>query len=435
MSTLSRSPADAQRLVAELDFLSQLCSVVASSTDLQVILDWIVQKTTAMFAADEGSIKLLGPEVSSPAVKTRVVSRGSEISSGSWPAEVSMHVMGYLMSRNEPLATPDLLGDPRFQGLRNVSVRFRSVLAVPLKVDNRFTGLLAVTTVKPGRQWTIDEIKLLAIVASNSAAVIEQARLRQEARERQRLEEEAARQERELDHARVIQMTLVPAQPLVISPWEVMGRIVPARKVGGDAFDYFPLGPDRFAVAIADVSGKGIPASLLMSNVQGSLRAFCNGRSPVPVAVQQVNQSVARNAASGKFITFFYAEVDVASGRVNYCNAGHNFPLVRRRDGTLSELREGGLPLGIIEDSVYDEGVIELAPGDSLLLFSDGIPEALNEHGEEFGDDRLQRLWSTGRGVAPGEIIEGLLRDLEAFRGRADQSDDITAVVATRRSS
>jgi sigma-B regulation protein RsbU (phosphoserine phosphatase) len=433
MATLPRSSADPERLVAELDFLSQLCAVVASSTDLQSILDWIVQKTTAMFGADEGSIKLLGPALDS--VKTRVVSRAAEISSGSWPTDVSMHVMGFLMSRNEALATPDLTTDTRFQGLRNAALRFHSVLAVPLKVDNRFTGLLAVTTVKPGRQWTADEMKLLAIVASNSAAVIEQARLREESRERQRLEEEAARQDRELDHARATQMALVPSRPLVIPPWEVMGRIVPARKVGGDAFDYFPLGADRFAVAIADVSGKGIPASLLMSNVQGALRAFCNGRLPVPMAVQEVNRTVARNASSGKFITFFYAEIDIASGRVHYCNAGHNFPLVRRGDGTLTELKEGGLPLGIIEDSAYDQGTVELAPGDSLLLFSDGIPEALNERQEEFGDARLQKLWSSGTDVRPGEIIDGLISDVAAFRGRADQSDDITAVVATRRPS
>jgi sigma-B regulation protein RsbU (phosphoserine phosphatase) len=262
--------------------------------------------------------------------------------------------------------------------------------------------------------------------------VIEQARLRVEAMQKQRLEEEQRQLERELGLARGIQMSLLPPAALRLGPWEVLGHVMPARHVGGDAFDYFALGEDRLALAIADVSGKGVPAALLMANLQASLRAFCDGRLPIPEAIRLVNQSVVRSS-SGKFVTLFYGEIEIASGTLRYVNAGHNYPLFRRRDGNLVELAEGGLPLGILETADYTQGEISTAPGDSLLLFSDGVTEALDARGQEFGDDRLRRLWE-GRGErTPREMVDLVLSDVETFRGMAVQSDDITLVVGAHR--
>src|SRR5262249_27196915 len=156
--------------------------------------------------------------------------------------------------------------DSRFPGLKNVTSRVRAVLAAPLRVENRVTGMLAVINRTPGRSWTPEEVQLLSIVASYSGEAIEKARLRAEAEEKRRIEEEQKRYESEFAQARDIQMTLVPAGPLVVGPWETRGRVIPARHVGGDYFDYFALGPDRFGVTIADVSGKGLPAAIMMSN-------------------------------------------------------------------------------------------------------------------------------------------------------------------------
>ena len=418
---------DPARLMAELQFLAELSLVVASNTELEPILDWVVQKTTAMFGADEGSIKLLGPEVPDPTVKTLVAKRGK--ASGSWPAGIATDVMGFLLAKNEPLATADLVNDPRFPRLHGMDTRVRATLAVPLRVGNRCTGMLAVTHASPGRQWARQDIQLLSIVATNSAGVIEQARLRAEARDSQRLAEEAERLQRELGLAREMQMALVPSRPLRIGAWEATGRVIPAREVGGDAFDYFLLGPMRIGVSIADVSGKGVPAALLMSNVQGSVRAFCDGRNRIAEAMRSINENVARAAASGKFITFFYAEMDLERGRLFYSNAGHNFPLLRRTDGTLVELGNGGLPLGILENSQYEVGEQPFSAGDALLLYSDGISEALDERRDEFGEDRLRAFWRGREVVRPASTIAALIREVEAFRGRALQSDDMTAVV------
>ena len=424
-----------RNLQAELNFLSELCQVVASNTELRPILDWIVQKTTGLLSADEGSIKLLGPDSGAPTAKTLVRKHSPGLDSGSWELPIVTSVMGYLLHKGESLVSPDLLDDDRFPGIRRTASRVRAVLAVPLRVENRVTGMLAVTNRAPGRQWTNDEVQLLTIVATNSAGVIEQARLRVEAVEKKRLEEENRRMEQELNLARDIQMSLVPSAPLIGGPWEVHGKVVPARQVGGDYYDYFPLGGGRFGITIADVSGKGVPAALLMSNVQASLRAFCNGDREITEALRQVNRSVARSASGGKFITLFYGEVDFERGLLRFTNAGHNYPMLRRSDGSIEELQEGGLLLGLFEDAEYRRGEVRFGPGDALLLYSDGISEAADTHGNQFGEDRLRTLWQTCCSLPSGEVIGCLLRDVEKFRGSAGQSDDMTAVVVGPRAS
>jgi sigma-B regulation protein RsbU (phosphoserine phosphatase) len=429
------APTQQQILEAELTFLAELCRVVASNTEMAPILDWIVQKTTSMLAADEGSIKLSGPDAGPPTAKTLIRKHQPGIESGSWESPVVMSVMGFLMGKGVPLASPDLLDDDRFSSLRRTQSRVRAVLAVPLKVENRITGMLAVTNRTPGRQWTDDEIQLMSIVATNSAGVIEQARLRVEAEEKKRLEIELKRQEAELNLARDIQMSLVPSAPLIGGPWEVHGKVVPARQIGGDYYDYFALGEGRFGVTIADVSGKGVPAALLMSNVQASLRAFCNGDREMTEAIRLVNRSVARSASGGKFITLFYAEVDYEHGVLRYTNAGHNYPMLRRSDGSIEELTEGGLLLGLFDSAEYQRGEVPFHPGDALLLYSDGISEAIDSRGNQYGEDRLRTLWQTCCVLPSGEVIGCLLKDVEKFRGSAGQSDDMTAVVVGPRPS
>jgi sigma-B regulation protein RsbU (phosphoserine phosphatase) len=311
-----------------------------------------------------------------------------------------------------------------------METRVRATLAVPLRVGNRVTGLLAVTHAAPGRAWSQDDVQLLSIVASSSAGVIEQARLRDEALRARQAQEENARMQRELKLAHDIQMTLVPSRTAHFGPWQVHGRVVPARSVGGDAFDYFALGPARFGVAIVDVSGKGIPAALMASSMQASLRAYCDGRIMIREAMRQLNESIARLATAGQFVTMVYAEVDHERGRLFYSNAGHNYPLIRRRGGTLVELRDGGLPLGILEDRGYEVGEMPFEPGDALLLYSDGITDALNMRKEEFGEERLRGLWADPRSSAEDEVA-AIMADVETFRGRAEPSDDMTVVVVS----
>src|SRR5262249_54819801 len=174
---------------------------------------------------------------------------------------------------------------------------------LPLRVDGRVTGMIAVSNAQPGREWSRHDVQLMSIVATHSASVIEKARLRVEAEEKRRLELEREALEKDLMLARDIQMRLVPSTPLALGAWRAEGRLVPARQVGGDLYDYFPLDDRRAVLVIADVSGKGIPAALLVSTVASTVRAFADGQLSPKSVVEQVNRAAVRSAAAGKFVT------------------------------------------------------------------------------------------------------------------------------------
>ena len=243
-SSRDDSRGDRLRAEAEMEFLRELADIMAAKSELQAILDWIVNRVTLRLAADEGSIKLLDPD-SGQVARTLVRRQSPGTESGSWPPPVSISVMGYLLHHGAALSSADLLADERFPGLRGFQTRIRALLAVPLSVDGAITGMLAVTMLEPGRRWSDGDLRMLSIVASNSAGAIEHARQREQERQMQKLEEERQRIDRELQIARDIQMNLVPSAPLAAGEWVVTGHVVPARQVGGDAFDYFALDGGR----------------------------------------------------------------------------------------------------------------------------------------------------------------------------------------------
>lgn len=429
----SPSSADTGRLQSEMEFISELCTVVAGNSELQPILDWVVRKTTGLLGADECSIRLMSPDRATTQTVVIMDRGGPEAGTSSWPLPLKNSVMGFLLAKPGELATPDVLADPRFPGLRNTVSPVRALLAVPLLVDGQITGMLAVSHREPGREWTRGDAQVLTIVASHSAGVLEKARLRVEAEAKRRLELEKERMEKELLVARDIQMRLVPEAPLECGPWRADGRVVPARQVGGDYYDYFTIAGGRLAVVLADVSGKGVPAALLVSTVQGTLRAFSDGiRSPAAV-IRELNRAIVRHAGSGRFVTLFYAELDPRSWELRYVNAGHNYPLLRRTNGEVELLATGGVPLGLFEDAEYEECLTPFGDRDGLLLFSDGITEAMDMFQSEYGDDRLAGLWRQHAADEPGAFIARLIHDVAEFRGAAAQSDDMTAVVVGRR--
>ena len=425
------SASDAQPQ-GELEFITELCSVVAEQSELQPILDWLVHKSTRLMGADECSIKLL--TAAGDTAKTIIFDSqhsGIEAGSRSWAPAVKASVMGYLLTHPGELASPDLLADARFPGLKSLQTPVRALLALPLRVDGRVTGMIAVSNAQPGRQWSRHDVQMMSIIATQSASVIEKARLRVEAEGKRRLELERAALEKDLLLARDIQMRLVPAAPLALGAWHAEGRLVPAKEVGGDLYDYFPLDDRRAVLAIADVSGKGIPAALLVSTVASTVRAFADGKLSPKSVVEQVNRAAVRSSAAGKFVTFFYAELDHAAGSLLYVNAGHNYPRLRRASGEMVSLEVGGTPLGLFEGMPYEEASLEFRPGDSLLLFSDGISEAVDSFQQEYGEERLEELWKQHGSEPAAAMLDRAYNDVIQFRGAAAQNDDMTMVVVS----
>ena len=415
----------------------------------QPILQRLVQATRRLLGADECSIMLLagGPFT----VKTIVFDirrSGIEAASSSWTREVEAAVMvDLLFNKSAELATPDILFDARFGLVElttpdifvdarfsepwDLQTRVRALLALPLKLDGHVIGMIAASNAQPGRQWTRHDVQLMSNAATHAASVIDDAGLWVGAEEEVRLESERKATEKELRLAREIQMRLVPAAPLVLGAWHAEGRLEPAKQVGGDFYDYFVLDADRAVVAIADVSGKGVPAALLVSTVASSVREYADGTHAPRAVVEQVDRAAVRWSAGGKFVTFFYAELDHARGRLRYVNAGHNFPRLRRASGELVPLDVGGMPLGLFEGLPYEEGEQSFAPGDALLLFSNGISEAVDGFNQEYGEDRLDALWKQHGAGSGAAVLQLVFDDVIRFRGAAPQNDDMTMVVVS----
>jgi sigma-B regulation protein RsbU (phosphoserine phosphatase) len=236
------------------------------------------------------------------------------------------------------------------------------------------------------------------------------------------------RQEQEIEEAREIQRGFLPKEIPQIAGYQVASAWQPARVVGGDYFDVLRFSSEHLAVCIADVAGKGVPAALLMSNLQAMVRGFASATVSPAELCGLVNHSICRNIAADRFVTFFYGLLDAQTKRLAYTNAGHNAPLVLGRDGSCARLREGGDVLGIFPNGKYDQGEIALHAGDRVLLFTDGITEARNSAGEEFGEQRLLAALTEHSGLGAGAIEDRILLAVAEFSG-GEFADDATSVI------
>jgi sigma-B regulation protein RsbU (phosphoserine phosphatase) len=213
-----------------------------------------------------------------------------------------------------------------------------------------------------------------------------------------------------------------------LAGYEIAGAWRSAGIVGGDYFDVLPLNEDALGICIADVAGKGMPAALLMSNLQAAVRGLSSAYVAPHRLCKRLNSLVYQNTASDRFITFFYAQLDGAARRLSYVNAGHNAPFLVRRDGSHERLREGGGVLGIFDSQNYEMGTVSVQRGDRVLLFTDGVTEACNSLDEEFGEARLLRLLEDHRAQNAPHLQEIILAAVSEFSG-GQRTDDATLVV------
>lgn len=235
------------------------------------------------------------------------------------------------------------------------------------------------------------------------------------------------RQGREIEEARAIQLGFLPKEIPQIAGYEIAGAWQPARVVGGDYYDVLAFEGDTLGLCIADVAGKGMPAALLMSNLQAAVRGLASPSMSPEILCERLNSLICRNIASDRFITFFYAHLDGASRQLCYANAGHNAPIVTHRDGTYERLDEGGSVLGIFQAQKYVIGRQTLLPGDTVLLFTDGVTEASLADGEEFGDARLIRLLEEKREATAEQLQRTILETVGTFCG-GNWHDDATLI-------
>jgi len=299
-------------------------------------------------------------------------------------------------------------------------------LAVAISVPGRRLGVLAVADKesRDGRvlDFSATDARLLSLFANQAAGAIETARLHKDAIEKERFE-------RELELAAAIQRELLPHDLPVVPGLEIAARNVPTRQVGGDYFDFFPLSQGRLGFIVADVSGKGVPAALLVSTVHAAVHLQIDEAKTVADLIGRIDRHLQRYAATRKFLTCFFGLLEPDTGQLRYVSAGHNPALLRHRSGEIEQVRATGVPLGMFPNSTWKEESLVIAPGDLLCVYSDGITEALDASDEEFGLDRLGLLLGAG---SPSEICGNVFDAVRAFAAEVPQYDDQTLMLLRR---
>ena len=300
-----------------------------------------------------------------------------------------------------------------------------SMIAVPLQTNSRVIGLIYVDTPRRSREFSREDLNLLTVMANVAAIRIEQVRL-------SAVEEAERAMAKELQQAAIIQQRLLPDRPPKVEGFELAGKTVACKTVGGDYYDFIPYPDGQLAIMVGDVAGKGMPASLLMSSVQARVRVIYEDPGDVSKKMARLNKTTCGNCPDNRFITFFLGIANGKTGELSYSNAGHNPPLLIRRQGGYETLQEGGMILGILPIAPYQEAAVKMERGDILVLFSDGVTEAANLKDEEFGEERLAELVASMHDRSTTEIVQSIHKAVREFAEGEPAADDITVVVARR---
>jgi serine phosphatase RsbU (regulator of sigma subunit) len=338
---------------------------------------------------------------------------------------ISRTIRDRVLEGKDSVLVKDALTDAAFSGSKSIVLQgVRSFMAAPLQTDDRVIGLIYVDGPLAGREFTSDDLNLLTVLANVAAIRIERERLME-------IEQLERMHEYELSQAAEIQRRLLPDAAPDIPSLQVAGYNVACRTVGGDYYDFLPCPDGRLAIVVADVAGKGLPAALMMSNLQAKTQAIVEVcHSPAEV-VTRLNRGIARTCPGNRFVTLFCCVADPATGELVYSNAGHNPPMLLHGSGEVEQLEAGGPVLGILPLMRFTEASARMAPGDVLVMYSDGVTEATNAAGDEFGEERLLETARNAGRDAQGivDAVHGAVREFSAGQPAAD---DITVVAAVR---
>lgn len=422
---LKRLEAENQRLkraVEELSVLNEVALAVSSASALDQVIDLIVQKCVKHLRVEQGAVLLLDRQQEQAPLKTMVRKVRSDYAG--IPYRLGDQITGWMIKNQQPLLIPDLAADERFR-MPPEAADVRNLLCVPLRLKGGMVGVLTVFNKIGGEGFSESDQRLLTIIAAQSAQVIETTRLLEE-------EQALARIEQELNTARDIQRRLLPKYPPTIAGYDIAGRSEAARLVGGDYFDFLESAQDGLGLCLADVSGKGISAALVMAAVQATVRSQSLTGLPLGEQVGNANRLLYDSTESDKFVTMFYGRLDPNSGALRYTNAGHNPPAVFSDRAEPELLEAGGPVLGVLPQMPFSEGSAELAPGSTLVVYSDGISEAMDSKDEEFGEERFYQLVRDNRDLSAAAFVDKVFAAVKEFCGDAPQTDDMSLIVVRR---
>ena len=297
----------------------------------------------------------------------------------------------------------------------------RTRLVLPLKESDNLLGFIALSDKVAGYRYSSEDLNMLGVMSNQMVTALTNARLYVDSLERLRLQEE-------VNMARQIQLDLLPSEPPRGETFAIMAKSTPSRTVGGDFYDFITVGDSSIGIVIADAAGKGMPAALMIAQIQAIVRSEINNGSPIGTMLKNINEQILRSSSAEKYATLFYGELDVQHGRFFYANAGHNYPILVRRDGRMELLKEGGPVIGALPHMEYTSCTIQLHPQDILFLFTDGLSEAMDAEEHEYGEERIRNLLLKHRSKDPQTIVDIILSDVRSHDPIYPPRDDTTII-------
>src|ERR1043166_4571306 len=409
--------------IDKLRMLHDITKKISRSLDLQEVLNLVMDTLDSLIPYDAAGIfvvKCEDKDVVSPGdepcvFKSEAV-RGYDIDELSHlHLKLGEGFIGSVALSTHPIISPDVRQDPVYVNARD---RTRSEMVAPIISNDEVIGVFDLES-DQFNAYSEDDLDVLMMLASQVAIIIEKVMLHEQLIEKKRLEGQ-------LEVARQVQLELLPARDPELEGFDISAYNFPTEEVSGDYYDWVRIYDDQIGIVIADVSGKGMPAALLMAFLRASLRAATHIGYAPHISMSKVNYLLWESIERNQFVTAFYGILDATNRTFAYANAGHNPPMLIDIDGTAHFEERGGVPLGMFRDSRYYEYYATIAPGQILVLYTDGVTEATNPSGEEYGRDRLAEAVQNARDLPAREMIDVLHRGLMMWTDGQGASDDVT---------
>jgi sigma-B regulation protein RsbU (phosphoserine phosphatase) len=413
-----------ERMLKEMGTLHEITHALESTANLDSLLEYIMKKSQAVMQAQAASLMLVVEGSNELEFKIALGPKATGVKPFRLP--IGKGISGWVAQTGEAVLIADAYSDARFDPSFDQRSGFmtKSMLVVPMIHKSKTIGVMSVLNRFDGLPFNESDKMLFTIFASQAALVIENARLLYSAIEKERLD-------KELQVAAEIQRSLIPQQMPDLPFLDIAAAYLPCKEVGGDFYDFMQLDENRFIFIIADVSGKGIPGAMVVSNMQATLRGLLQYSSDLLSVVKRLNETIIRTTIAGRFITFFIGLYDHQQSTITFVNAGHNPPLIIDERDNIKELSTGGIFIGFTPWE-YQSETVPFNQGHTFVMYTDGLVESMNEREEEFGLDALKKIITTSRHNGSASLKDEIIRQVKNHIGTKPLEDDFTLMISRR---
>lgn len=406
----------------KLRLLLDITNEISRSLDLEEVLNLVMDTLGSLLPYDAAGIYLieLGADPKDPYIFKSKVIRGYDISFELVEPRLRMGegFMGTVAQTGKAIISPDVSADPRYFEARG---RTRSEMVAPIISNERVIGVFDLESDRLA-EYGDDDLAVLSLLASHVAIIIEKVRLHEQMVEKKRIEAQ-------LEIARQVQLELLPDRDPTLENFDMSAYVFPTEEVSGDYYDWVKIFDDQIGIIVADAVGKGMPAALLMSFLRASLRAGVQVGYAPHIAMSKVNNLLWDSVEEHQFITAIYGILDETNRTFVFSNAGHNPPLLMSADGEHRYIEYGDTPLGMFYDARFHQHFIRFDRGQTMVIYTDGITEATNDAGEEYGQQRLAEIVHSGLELPAKKLIDHIRKDVADFTGRKFLDDDGTLFI------